>query len=165
MRRLLTPDFQVRHVSDVSPTWLCEKGIRAVISDLDNTLVCWHNEEVATEVTSWLTTLRDADIHICLASNTRRLPRLRRLAEQMEVLHVPMSARKPSTRGLRHALALLQTEPSQTAMVGDQLLTDVLAGNRLGLTTILVNPLSPREFVATRLISRPIERLLLRRRR
>ena len=66
------------------------------------------------------------------------------------------------TRGLRRALTLLNAAPTETAMVGDQLFTDIVAGNRLGLTTILVNPLSPREFIGTRLVSRTAERFVLR---
>jgi predicted HAD superfamily phosphohydrolase YqeG len=80
----------------------------------------------------------------------------------MGILHVPGNASKPRRRGLRIALSLLGTAPAETAMVGDQLFTDVLAGNRLGLTTILVNPLTPAEFLGTRLISRTAERLVLR---
>lgn len=165
MRRLVTPDIIVPHVSDVTPELLKERGIRAVVSDLDNTLVCWHDEAIADPVLDWLETLRRAEIKVCLASNTQRLSRLNRIAERMGVLHVPSSARKPFTRGLRHALALLDSTPTETAMVGDQILTDVLAGNRVGCTTILVTPLSQREFFGTRLISRPIERLLLRTKR
>lgn len=137
--------------------------MRAVVSDLDNTLVGWHEEAIADPVLAWLETLRRAEIRVCLASNTQRLSRLSRIAEQMGVLHVPSSARKPFTWGLRHALSLLESTPAETAMVGDQLLTDVIAGNRVGCTTILVTPLSSREFIGTRLISRTIERLLLKR--
>jgi hypothetical protein len=163
MKRLLTPDYIVRHVTDLTPEWFIAQGIHAVISDLDNTLVCWHNDDITDDVSAWVISLQSAGIRVCLASNTRRLPRLNTLAQQLAVLHVPHSAKKPSTRGLRHALSLLESAPEETAMVGDQLLTDILAGNRLRLTTILVNPLSPKEFIGTRLISRPLERLLLRR--
>jgi uncharacterized protein len=165
MRQLVTPDLIVPHVSDVTPEMLRDRGIKAVVSDLDNTLVCWHDDAVTDLVLAWLETLRQAEIRVCLASNTQRLSRLNRIAERMGVLHVPTSARKPFTRGLRHALSLLESAPAETAMVGDQILTDVIAGNRLGCTTILVTPLSPREFIGTRLISRPIERLLMRSKR
>lgn len=165
MPHLLTPDYIVRHVSDITPALLRERGVQAVVSDLDNTLVHWHDEVIADEVTAWLVGIQAAGLHVCLASNTRRLARLARLATVMGAVHVPRSAGKPFTKGLRHALELLGTTPEQTAMVGDQLFTDVLAGNRLGLTTFLVNPLSTHEFIGTRLISRPLERLVLRGKR
>jgi hypothetical protein len=59
-------------------------------------------------------------------------------------------------------MAMMGTTPAQTAMIGDQLLTDILGGNRLGLYTILVTPIGTQEFPTTRLINRVIERLLLR---
>jgi HAD superfamily phosphatase (TIGR01668 family) len=159
---LLTPDRIVAHVSEVTPAWLRERGLRAVVTDLDNTLVGWRGEEVAREITDWLAGLEEAGIGVCIASNTRHLGRLERLAAQMGILHVPGNASKPRRKGLRRALALLGTTPTETAMVGDQLFTDILAGNRLGLTTVLVNPLTPHEFIGTRLISRTLERLVLR---
>lgn len=160
--RLLTPDRIVAHVSDVTPEWLRERGLRAVVTDLDNTLVGWRSEEVAREIAAWLTGLQEAGIGVCIASNTRHLGRLERLAAQMGILHVPGNASKPRRKGLRRALDLLGTTTAETAMVGDQLFTDILAGNRLGLTTVLVNPLTPHEFIGTRLISRTLERLVLR---
>lgn len=159
---LLTPDLIVAHVRDVTPERLAARGIRAVVTDLDNTIVGWHSEEIAGEITAWLAALRASGIAVCIASNTRHFTRLDRLAAQMGIRHVPGNAGKPGVRGMRRALALLQTTPEQTAMVGDQLFTDIVAGNRAGLTTILVNPLTPREFIGTRLISRNLERLVLR---
>ena len=163
LKSLLTPSYIVRHVCDVPAAFFAERGIRAVVTDLDNTLLPWHGTETAeADVASWLAGLRDAGIGVCLASNTRRPARLQRLAESWGILHVPGNAGKPGTSGLRHALQLLGATHQEAAMVGDQLFTDVLAGNRLGLLTVLVNPLSPREFIGTRYISRNLERLVLR---
>jgi hypothetical protein len=159
---LLVPDLIVRHVSDIPASVLQERGVHAVVTDLDNTLVGWHKYEATTEVLSWLSSLRDAGIGVCIASNTRRVPRLAQIADTLNILHVPQTANKPGTAGLRHALRLLHTEPTQAAMVGDQLFTDIVAGNRLKMTTVLVNPLEPHEFIGTRLISRNMERLVLR---
>lgn len=163
LQTLLTPSLLVRHVSDVSVAVLRERGVRAVVSDLDNTLIAWHGDDApAPEVVAWLASLRGANIGVCLASNTRRLPRLARLAAAWGVLHVPRTASKPGVAGLRHALDLLGATPAESAMIGDQLFTDMVAGNRLGMVTVLVNPLSAREFIGTRLVSRPLERLILR---
>lgn len=162
MMHMLTPDLIVAHVGDVTPAFLRARGVRAVISDLDNTLIPWRSEAVAGEVASWLLALREAGVGVCIASNTRHLSRLERVAAQMGILHVPHNANKPRRRGLRIALELLGTTPEETAMVGDQLFTDILAGNRLGLTTILVNPLTTHEFIGTKLISRTAERWVLR---
>ena len=164
LRQLLTPDLLVRHVSDAPVELLVSRGIRAVVSDLDNTLLPWHsdNDDPTPEVVAWLHSLKTAGIGVCLASNTRRLERLARLAGAWDIQHVPRTANKPGTAGIRHALDLLGAEPENAAMVGDQLFTDIVAGNRLGLFTVLVNPISTREFVGTQYISRNLERFVLR---
>jgi hypothetical protein len=159
---LLTPDLIVHHVSDVTPDVLRARGVRAVVTDLDNTLVPWRSEELGGEVRAWLAALQKAGFGVCIASNTRHLSRLERLAAEMGIRHVPGNAAKPRRRGLRTALELLGTDARETAMVGDQLFTDILAGNRLGMTTVLVNPLTTREFIGTRVVSRTMERFVLR---
>lgn len=163
LRALFSPTRIVRHVSDISPFELAEKyGIRAVVCDLDNTLAAWRSEDIAAEVTAWLTRLRETGIGVCIASNTNNVRRLERIAQRLRIHHVPGNAAKPGTSGLRRALKLLEATPREAAMVGDQLFTDIVAGNRLGMYTVLVNPLTPHEFIATKLISRTAERLLLR---
>lgn len=162
-KQLLTPDRIVRHVSDLTPALLTEQhGIRAVICDLDNTLAEWRSEHIAEEVSHWLKALQDTGISVCIASNTRNLHRLERIAGAMGIAHVPGNANKPGISGLKRALALLNAHAGEAAMVGDQLFTDIVAGNRLGLYTVLVNPLSPKEFIGTKVISRNLERLVLR---
>ena len=159
---LLTPDRLVRHVSEITPAFLSEAKVRAVVTDLDNTIVGWRSETVEAEVEKWLVDLRAEGIGVCIASNTRHFSRLERLAKQLGILHVPGNSNKPGTGGLKRALGLLQTQADETAMVGDQLFTDILAGNRLGMVTILVNPLTTQEFIGTRIINRTAERFVLR---
>lgn len=163
LSQLLTPSLLVRHVTEVPAASFVERGVHAVVTDLDNTLLPWHGDDDATpEILAWLAGLRDAKIGVCLASNTRRLPRLERIAKGLGIAHVPRTANKPGTAGLLHALSLLGAKPEESAMIGDQLFTDILGGNRLGMFTVLVNPLSEREFIGTQYLSRNLERLVLR---
>jgi len=164
VRRFL-PDHFVPHVSTLTPEWLRAQGIFALVCDLDNTLVPWHSLEIPDAVREWVDTLTTAGIPACIASNTLRLDRLAQIADSLGMAHVPANARKPGTAGIDHALKLLEMEARQTAMVGDQFFTDMIGGRRAGLTTVLVNPLAPREFVGTRWISRPLERMVLGDRR
>jgi len=158
----LCPRYVAASLHAVTPRLLERFGIRAVILDLDNTLVTWHGEEISDQVGAWVAALRSAGIEICIASNTHRPRRLRRLAERLSVRFATGVA-KPRTGGLRRALAAMSAAPAETALIGDQLLTDIWGGNRCDLLTILVPPISPREFPGTRWISRPIERWLLAR--
>ncbi|MBI3909659.1 MAG: YqeG family HAD IIIA-type phosphatase [Armatimonadetes bacterium] len=159
--RQICPDWVARRLADVTPDWLRAHGIRAVLLDLDNTLVAWHEMSPPPEVREWLAALAAARMRTCLTSNTHRPQRLAAIAAALELPFEPGCA-KPHPAGLRRALQRIGTAPAESALVGDQLFTDVLGGNWCGVTTVLVTPLSHREFVGTRWISRPAERLVLR---
>ena len=93
-------------------------------------------------------------------SNTRYPGRLKHLAEKLQVPFVK-GRLKPRKSAFRPALELMNVSPDRVAVIGDQIFTDILGGNRLGLYTILVRPLSRREFFGTR-ISRVFEKAILR---
>ena len=156
--RLLAPRYRVRAVTDLTPAVLRVWQIDALMLDLDNTLVLWREAAPPGPVVAWIDDIRRSHIPACLVSNNVN----RRVREAAAALGLPFSlgTYKPSVSKLRHALELLGTAPPRTAMVGDQLFTDILAGNRLGVPTVLTAPLSPREALRTRML-RHAERLTL----
>ncbi|MGE5552806.1 MAG: YqeG family HAD IIIA-type phosphatase [Betaproteobacteria bacterium] len=145
---------------DLERLWA--KGIRGIVLDVDNTLCAWEwgRATVAQPVAAWVEKAKTVGFGLCIISNGRPA-RVAGVAEQVGVPFIAR-ARKPFRRGFRHALKLLGTDPGATAMVGDQLLTDVLGGNRMGFHTILVAAISPREFAGTK-ASRLLESLIRRR--
>lgn len=158
--RLLCPDrYCVGGVTEIEPAELKRNGISAALLDLDNTLVGWQRSDLSAGVLAWLDDLRKAGIGLYLVSNTRFGRRLRALSEQLGIPFV-RRAWKPRRRGFRSAMEALGVEPESTAVIGDQMFTDVLGGNRLGLHTIMVRPIARREFLGTK-ISRTFETLLL----
>ncbi len=156
------PTLRAGHVTHVTRSFLQERGIRALILDLDNTLVPWKGRELVPEIAAWVRELQEGDVRLCIVSNTHRPGRLKALAAALGVLYVP-SGGKPRRRGFYRALEAMGASGEETAVVGDQVLTDIWGGNRCGLLTILVEPLSREEFVGTRLVSRRIEGYFLRR--
>ncbi len=146
-------------VTEIDAAELRSLGIEAVLLDLDNTLVGWQRHDIPAEVFAWIEALKAAGIRLCLVSNTRHGRRLVSLSQELGVPYV-RRAWKPRRRGFLNALAELQAEPSKTAMVGDQMFTDVFGGNRMGLYTIMVRPMHRREFLGTK-ISRAAEWVLL----
>lgn len=159
MLKLLLPDLYVDSLFDIQPELLKERGIRALILDLDNTLIVHGEERVEPAILEWLESMRRNGFKFCIVSNNF-CSRGKRLAQTLGLPGV-FRAVKPRSRAFRKALALLGTKPAETAMVGDQLFTDVLGGNQMGLYTILVSSLGGRDFFMTRLIIRRVERLLL----
>lgn len=155
------PHHVVESVTDLSPAHLRSHGIRGVILDLDNTLVKWHQEEMADATIAWLEVLKAHGMPLCILSNSVLSKRSERIAVRLGCFFV-RQARKPSRQGFLKAMAAMGTHPANTAIVGDQMFTDILGGNRAGIYTVMVRPLQKQEFVYTRYVSRPPEKLLLR---
>lgn len=146
-------------VSQISARDLASKGVKAVLLDLDNTLVPWQRHEISESVWDWLQELKQCNIKLCLISNTRFGGRLKKISEELEIPYI-RHAWKPGKRGFLSALKELDVTPEDTVMVGDQMFTDVLGGNRMGIYTVMVQPIARREFVGTK-VSRIAEWALL----
>jgi uncharacterized protein len=147
---LLTPDYAFATILDVRPEWFRQQGCRGVIVDLDNTIVAWRGDQPAPEALQWFRDLRAAGIRVALVSNAGG-PRAQRMGDLLGVPAIA-PAKKPLASGYRAALKVLDIPAAEVAAVGDQIFTDVLGGNRAGLKTVLVNPVTEREFVLTRLV-------------
>lgn len=154
-RHLLVPHIVVDHISDLDPRLLRDLGKPNILIDLDNTLLGWGTDELEPLVTRWVGDAAAAGLKICILSNSRSY-RVAYYALQLGVPYVAV-ALKPSRTAARGALRLLGSEPCNTAIIGDQIFTDILLGNRLGLLTILVKPMIMREQLWMRLVRR-IER-------
>lgn len=155
---MLRPKAQFEHYHQITPAWLKERGLEALLLDLDNTLVPYRNYgDCSPELRQWLDDLHSAGIQTMLVSNGSR----RRVRYWREQLGIPGfgPAGKPWF-GFNRALRRLQLEPKRVAVVGDQLFTDVLGGNLVGAFTIMVQPISKKELGYTRLIRR-LEQLVL----
>ncbi len=160
----LKPDLIVRGVENVDLEELWQRGIRAIILDVDNTLTAWRSEHIPAEKLQWIQRAKQR-FKMCLLSNTIFMRRLRRLGERLGIPYVGRwgLGRKPFRGGVSHALALMGADPRHTAIIGDQVFADVLAGKRMGMLTILVDPVAPeREMVLTRfwrVLERPLRRV------
>ncbi len=160
--KLLTPTRVVESVKEVDPSQLKAQGVTAIITDLDNTLVPWRHYEIAPGIVEWLGHLEVEGIKICIASNTIHTERLKQLAETMGIDFVDR-VRKPWTDGFERAMQKMGSNEKNTAVFGDQIFTDILCGNRLGLVSILLRPpLSKEEFVSTQVV-RVLENIVIRR--
>ena len=133
-----------------------ENGKRLLLLDVDNTLVRWKAEVFDQEVLDWIAEAKALGFQLCLLSNARRLPRLMRISENLDIPFL-RDRFKPSRRMYLQALAKFNARPEETVMIGDQLLTDILGANRAGVEAIWVHRISPHEFIGTRLGNRVLE--------
>lgn len=159
MLRMLCPNVYLESIYELDLEKLKKKGIKGIITDLDNTLISWGEEAIYPSLDEWFEKLKEEGFKICLVSNNS-LGRVSLFSERFDIPAVPKAA-KPRRRPFRQALKHLEMEPAEAAVLGDQVFTDVLGGNRMGLFTILVIPVSSREFFGTRIV-RQAERFVLK---
>ncbi|KUK11051.1 MAG: HAD-superfamily phosphatase subfamily IIIA [Clostridia bacterium 41_269] len=150
MKDLLTPDLKVKSIFDIDLQVLQNKGINSLIIDLDNTITRWNALEVSNEVLSWFERIKEKGFKACLVSNNPG-ERVSLIAEVLGIPSIP-KAGKPRRKAFRQALKILESNINETAVIGDQIFTDVLGGNRMGLYTILVEPISSHEFIGTKIM-------------
>jgi HAD superfamily phosphatase (TIGR01668 family) len=159
MFELFKPTYQVDSIDSIPVAKLKRHGIRGLIIDLDNTMTPWNDLEVGPKVAQWFSELKEAGVGACVVSNNKRKQRVAVVAEHLGIPFV-FRATKPRRKAFRAGMEILGTDAKDTAVIGDQLFTDILGGNRLGLCTILVLPISDREFIGTRFM-RQMERVLV----
>lgn len=160
-RRLSTRAWRyVRAVELVDPAELAAAGVRLVLLDRDNTCVPRDTRTPPAAVLSWLESVRAAGIKTCLVSNNFHSDQVMASASELgcEAVHHAM---KPAPFALEAAMRRMGEPPEATLMVGDQVFTDVVAGNLAGVRCVLVRPQSRRDLWYT-YIFRAFERLALR---
>ena len=157
---LLTPHVRVAALTDLSLSWLRSLGITGLLFDLDNTILGYRESTPTQAMQAWIRRAQEDGFKVCLLSNARN----KRLSIHANILQISMvgAAQKPRRRALRKALSLMGLTPSETAMIGDQVFTDVLVGNRLGLFTVLVTPIAQRDGWLWMPAIRKLERWLVR---
>lgn len=134
------PDEYVKDVFHIKPETLKKRGIKGIITDLDNTLVAWDCEDATPEIIEWLKEMKEAGIQVTIVSNNNEL-RVKTFSEPIQMPFIS-KAQKPLRKSFQRALKLMGTKKEETVVIGDQLLTDIFGGNRKGLHTILVVPVA-----------------------
>ncbi|MCM3215298.1 YqeG family HAD IIIA-type phosphatase [Niallia taxi] len=152
------PDQFVKNIFQITPELLKEKGVKGIITDLDNTLVEWDRPLATPQILEWFEDMKKNNIKVTIVSNNKE----GRVKSFSDPLNIPFifAARKPMGRAFRRALKEMELSKTEAVVIGDQLLTDVLGGNRSGFHTILVVPVAQTDGFATRL-NRKIERRIL----
>lgn len=160
MISLLKPDYYFNDIFSIDLDLLLKQGIKGIICDIDNTIVPWSEKRVLLEVADWFNAVKNKDFRICLVSNGMD----RRVSFFSEELEVPAigQAVKPTRKAFKLAKDKLGLNSSEIAMIGDQIFTDILGGNRMGFKTILVDPMSEEELFSTKII-RKLEKLVFER--
>ena len=135
---LFFPTSAVAKAYDITADNLRVLNVKGLILDIDNTLTTHDHPVPDDRILEWLDQMRKAGIQLILLSNNHP-PRVAPFAQKLD-LAFEADAKKPLPGGYRRAAAAMGLSPSQTAVVGDQIFTDVMAGNLAGIRTVLVEP-------------------------
>jgi uncharacterized protein len=148
--KLLQPDLWLNDtLFALTPELLQRYGLKGLVLDVDETIVPRTIKQLSDQVLPWIEAAKGVTPQIWLVSNNPSISRIERIGK---ILDTPFIARagKPSRQHLRRAVEAMGLPAEQVGMVGDRLFTDVLAGNRLGMFTVLVQPMSSPETIGRR---------------
>lgn len=143
MKKRFLPDFFLDSVFSINQETLKARGICALIFDIDNTLAEYETPVPDEKTAEWMNGLRENGFKIYFVSNNTS-ERVQKFAESANAPYIARAA-KPLSLSLRKACRNMNVTFKQTALVGDQIFTDIWGGNRLGMCTILVHPISDKE--------------------
>ncbi len=155
---LFAPTLYYRGVTDIDLDELRARGVDTLLVDIDNTILPRDTGQMVQELNDWAAALLGEGFKVCLVSNNWHA-HVKRVADAIGLCMVS-KALKPLPFGFRKAARLLGSQPSKTAIIGDQVFTDILGGNMLGMTTVLVQPLSASDAPHTLVLRRIEQRLL-----
>ena len=156
----LQPNYTFLCYRDLTPEFLHANGIKVLLLDIDNTLAPYEQLDPDDHIRAWLKGLAEAGIKTALVSNNRgdRMERFNKTLGQPS----RYSACKPLPFRGRKVMRSLGGNKKNTAMMGDQVFTDVWTARALGVTAILVPPIRDKRNALTR-FKRCLERGVLRR--
>ena len=143
MKNPMMPDYMFRTFDEITPAFLTSLGVKAILADIDNTLAPYEQPEPDQRIKGWIASLAEAGIGIAFVSNND----WERVNRFNATLGVPAYAKsgKPFKKNLIKAMNDLGGTLETTVMLGDQLLTDALAGHNLGVKCLIVPPIRDKK--------------------
>ena len=153
--KILYPNSYLKNVQQITIEFLKKNNIKALILDVDNTLIDYY-KNLSEDVIKWAEELKLNDIKLYILSNTNQKEKVQSVAEKLNIPYINF-ARKPSKYGFLKIQKELNINSENIGVVGDQIFTDIIGGNRSKMFTILVDPVTPKDYWYTAW-KRPIEK-------
>lgn len=156
----LYPKLYLKNIKEITIEILNQNNIKGLILDIDNTLIDF-DKNILEGTEEWCKNLKANGIKMCILSNTNKVHKVKKVAEILDLQYLYF-AHKPNKKGFKRAQQILKLNPENIAVVGDQIFTDVLGGNRSKMYTILTKPIDTRDIWLTRL-KRPFEKIVMKK--
>ena len=150
------PDLMVDDIYCIDTEPLIKRGISLLIFDIDNTLAPYETLVPDEKLFNWLMHLKENGFQVAFLSNNKN-KRVEDFNEKLMFFAIA-DAKKPSTKSHRKVLSHFQLKPENTAVIGDQIFTDIYSGKVCGMYTILVPPIKDKKslfFRMKRVLEKP----------
>ena len=121
---ILYPNRYIEKVTDIDVKFLEENSIKGLILDVDNTLIDFELK-ILEGSKDWINNLKENNFKLCILSNTNKIEKVKMVAKELDIPYINF-AKKPFKKGFKRGAELLNLQPNQIAVVGDQIMTDVL---------------------------------------
>lgn len=155
----LIPNMYQESIYTINYQKLKKEKVKCLLFDLDNTCVGYHEKTPTKELAELFQKLTKMGFKVIIFSNSPR----RRLAlfSNLKVV-VHSSSKKPLKHNFQKILKKYHYQKKEVCIIGDQLFTDILGGNKVGIRTCLVDPLTKEDFILTKLF-RAAEQLIFKK--
>ena len=151
------PKELLNKVEEITIEFIQRNKLKALILDVDNTLIDY-NKNLSKEKINWAKNLKGQGVKLYILSNSNKKEKVEKVANTLGIPYL-LFAKKPSKKGFLKIQNDLQLNPEQIGVVGDQIFTDVIGGNRCKMFTILVEPVDSKDILITAW-KRPIEEVI-----
>ena len=136
---LLKPDIKLHGITDITVEILNKFDIKALLLDVDNTMSTHHGQALTEGLLEWIDRMNKNGIKLMVLSNSKR-KRIEPFAERISLPCISLGC-KPLPTGYLRGVRALGEKRKNVAIVGDQIFTDVLGGNLVGVKTVLLTPI------------------------
>lgn len=155
MFKKFIPKYHYASIYDINYKKFKDLGIKTIMFDLDNTLIPYHEKLPNAKLNDLKKLLLNLELEIILVSNSKK-ERVSNFAFAFDIPYIKF-AKKPFKKGFKQALALTSAKKEEVLFIGDQLLTDIFGSNRMGFSSLLVDPINRETEALITKINRVIE--------
>lgn len=154
------PNEYLKSVKDINIDFLNKNNIKALILDIDNTLIDYY-KNLEESIIQWAKKMKENGIILYILSNTNKEEKVKTVSKALDIPY-EFFAKKPSKKGFIKIQNKINIKPENIGVVGDQIFTDIVGGNRCNMFTILVDPVDKKDYWYTAW-KRPLEKIIKRR--
>lgn len=153
----LYPNSYFNKIEEITIEFLIKNKIKTLILDVDNTIIDYY-KNMSEKIQKWAKELQGQGILLYILSNTNNKNKVEEVSKKLNNIPYKYFAMKPLKKGFKSIQKQLNISPENIAVVGDQIFTDVLGGNRCKMFTILVDPIDDKKDFWFTAWKRPIEK-------